>query len=96
MIFAVLRLTRIILFTASIPLLVIARFKYSKFSAWLLLVLATVFGWFLPYTHMSLRAPMIHEFDRAERQAAEVHAPPSPTDPKPRWALGLGQPVWNR
>src|SRR5580698_8370271 len=86
MIFAVF----ILLFTASIPLLVLARFKYSKFPAWLLLVLATVFGWFLTYAHMSLRAPMIHAFDRAERQAAEQymrHPSPPIRNPDGGWTV---------
>jgi hypothetical protein len=75
----VLRLACVVLFTTSIPLLVLARFKYSKFPAWLLITLATAVGWILPYTYMSLRAPMIRQIDRQERMAEEEymrHPPP--------------------
>jgi hypothetical protein len=80
----VLRLACVVLFTASIPLLVLARFKYSKFPAWLPIILATAMGWILPYTHMSLRAPMIREMDRKERMAEEEymrHPPPPIQNP---------------
>jgi hypothetical protein len=79
MIFGVMRLMCVLLFTVSIPLLALLRFKQSKFPAWLLIMVATSMGWLLPYAYMSLRAPMINELDRAEREAAEEHRrPPSP------------------
>jgi len=90
MIFAVLRLTCIVLFTASIPVLVLVRFKYSKVPAWILIALATASGWCLVYAHMSLRAPMLHAFDRAERQAAEEymrHPPPPIRNPDGSWTV---------
>ena len=59
--FADFRWACIALFTASIPLLVLARYKYPEFSAWLLIVLATASGWIFPYTHISLREPVIEE-----------------------------------
>jgi hypothetical protein len=84
MFFAELRLVCIALFTASIPLLVLARYKCPEFPAWLLIVLATASGWLLPYAHISLRGPMIEQLNREERLAAEEymrHPPPPIQNP---------------
>jgi hypothetical protein len=75
MIFGVMRLMCVLLFTVSIPLLVLLRFKHSKFPARLLIMLATSMGWLLPYAYMSLRAPtdfeITHFFSlRAEERSA--------------------------
>jgi hypothetical protein len=79
-VFEELRLACIVLFTASIPLLVVVRYKYRALPAWLLIVLATAVGLFLPYAHMSLRGPMIQHEDREHREAAQEYMrhPPSP------------------
>ena len=75
MIFGAMRLMCVLLFTVSIPLLVLLRFKHSKFPARLLIMLATSMGWLLPYAYMSLRAPtdfeITHFFSlRAEERSA--------------------------
>jgi hypothetical protein len=79
-----LRWACIVIFTASIPLLVLARYKYPEFPAWLLIVLATAMGWILPYAHISLRGPMIEQLDREQRAAEEEymrHPPPPIQNP---------------
>jgi hypothetical protein len=97
MMFAELRWACIALFTASIPLLVLARYKYPEFPAWLLIVLATALGWTLPYAHISLRGSMIKEVDREQRAAAEEymrHPPPAIQNPDGSYTienpLGIG------
>jgi hypothetical protein len=69
--FEELRWACIALFTASIPLLVLARFKYSEFPAWPLIVLAIGLGWIFPYAYSSLWSPMIQEEEHARRAAEE-------------------------
>jgi hypothetical protein len=67
--FEELRTACVAVFTVSIPLLAVVRFK-SEFPVWLLIILATALGWFLPYAHMSMREPMIRQADR-ERTAMQ-------------------------
>jgi hypothetical protein len=83
--FEELRSACVAVFTVSIPLLAVVRFK-SKFPVWLLIILSIALGWFLPYTHMSMREPMIRQADRehtAMQEEYERHPWPvtSATDP---------------
>ena len=48
----------------------------------------------LTYAHVSLRAPMIHAFDRAEREAAEEylrHPPPPSIETSVDNPYGIGE-----
>jgi hypothetical protein len=79
MVFGVLRLACVILFTLSVPLMVRARFRNPEFPAWRLILLAIALGWIFPFAHKMLERPMHQEFDWEERAAAEEymrHPPP--------------------
>jgi hypothetical protein len=82
-VFGILRLACVVLFTLSIPLMVHARFRNPKFPTWLLILLAIASGWIFPFAHKALELPMHREFDREERVAAEEYMrhPPSPPPP---------------
>lgn len=80
-VFGVLRLACVILFTLSVPLMVRARFRNPEFPAWRLILLAIALGWIFPIAHKMLERPMHQELDREERVAAEEymrHPPPPP------------------
>jgi hypothetical protein len=80
-----LRWACVAVFTAAIPLLVIARFK-AKLPVWLLILLTTALSWFLPYAHMSMRGPMIRRADRelaAIREEYQRHPETWPTTHNP-------------
>jgi len=78
-VFGVLRLACVILFTLSVPLMVRARFRNPEFPAWRLMLLAIALGWIFPFMHKMLERPMHQELDREQRVAAEEymrHPPP--------------------
>lgn len=79
-VFGVLRLACVVLFTLSVPMMVRARFRNLEFPAWKLILLAIAVGWIFPFAHKTLERPMHQEFDREERVAAEEHMrhPPPP------------------
>jgi len=80
-VFWVLRLACVVLFTLLIPLMVRKRFRNPEFRAWHLIILAIALGWIFPFAHKTLERPMHQAFDREERLAAEEYMrhPPPPT-----------------
>jgi hypothetical protein len=81
-VFGVLRLACVILFTLSVPLIVRARFRNPEFPAWRLILLAIALGWIFPFAHKMLERPMHQELDREEMVAAEEYMrhPPPPIE----------------
>lgn len=79
LLFAVLRLACVLLFTLLIPLLVRKRFRNPGFRTWRIVLLAVALGWIFPFAHKMLERPMHQAFDREEQLAAEEymrHPPP--------------------
>jgi hypothetical protein len=94
-VFGVLRLACIILFTLSVPLMVRARFRNPEFPAWRLILLAIALGWIFPFAHKMLERPMHQEFDREERVAAEEymrHPPPPIKNADGSWETVVDNP----
>jgi hypothetical protein len=77
---ALLRITCVILFTLSIPVIVRTRFRNHQMSASRLLLYATALGWIFPFAHKMLEHPMHQAWDREQVAAAEEHMrhPPPP------------------
>jgi hypothetical protein len=94
-VFGVLRLACVILFTVSVPLMVRARFRNPEFPAWRLILLAIALGWIFPFAHKMLEHPMHQEFDREERLAAEEymrHPPPPIKNADGSWETAVDNP----
>src|ERR1700692_2170862 len=76
-----LQLACVIIFTVSIPLLVLARYRYTEIpTARLLIVIATVLGWGLANAHAGLE-PLWVDAERREEWAAfdeAIRHPPPP------------------
>jgi hypothetical protein len=94
-VFGVLRLACVVLFTLSVPLMVRARFRNPEFPAWLLILLAIASGWIFPFAHKTLERPMHQEFDREARVAAEEymrHPPPPIKNADGSWETAVENP----
>jgi hypothetical protein len=94
-VFGVLRLACVILFTLSVPLMVRARFRNPEFPAWRLILLAIALGWIFPFAHKMLERPMHQELDREERVAAEEymrHPPPPIKNADGSWETVVDDP----
>ena len=94
-VFGVLRLACVVLFTLSIPLMVQKRLKNPGFPAWLLILLAVALGWVFPFAHKALERPMHQALDREERIAAEEymrHPPPPIRNVDGSWETAVDNP----
>lgn len=80
--FEVLQLTCVVLFTLLIPLMVRKRFRNPEFPTWQMILLAIALGWIFPCAHKTLERPMHQAFDREEWLAAEEYMrhPPPPIE----------------
>lgn len=77
--FEVLQLACVVLFTLLIPLLVRKRFRNPGFPTWQMILLAITLGWIFPFAHKTLERPMHQAYDREEQLAVEEymrHPPP--------------------
>jgi hypothetical protein len=78
-----LQLACVAIFTVSIPLLVLARYRYPEIpTARLLIVLATVFGWGLANAHAGLEHLWVDAERREEWAASDeaIRHPPPPVE----------------
>lgn len=89
-----LQLACVVIFTVSIPLLVLARYRYAEIpTARLLLVLATVLGWGLANAHAGLEHLWV-DAERREEWAAfdqAIRHPPPPVE-LPDGSIEIGNP----
>jgi hypothetical protein len=88
------------IFTASIPLVVLARYRYPESPAWHFIVLATVLGWVLANAHAGIQHLWVDAERRGEFAAFDeaIRHPQSPVlQPDGSWVIegpGIGEFLW--
>lgn len=88
------------IFTVSIPLVVLARYRYPEVSAWHFIVLAAVLGWVLANAHAAIEHLWV-DAERLEESAAlheAIRHPPPPVKMADgSWVIigpGIGEFLW--
>jgi hypothetical protein len=88
------------IFTVSIPLVLLARYRYPEFPAWHFIVLATVLGWVLANAHAGIEHLWVDAERREESAAlheAILHPPPPVKMADGSWVIdgpGIGEFLW--
>jgi hypothetical protein len=95
-----LQLECVAIFTVSIPMLVLVRYRYPEFPAWHFIVLAAVLGWVLANAHAGVQHLWVDAEHREELAAfdeAVRHPQPPVKQPDGSWVIsgaGIADFLW--